>query len=607
MYRPFLISGFKTAKSIGMEAWLSPPDAFRVLENMIVNKGVLEKRLGFSLFAQMKHGAVAQTTTAITGIHTFLDKSMPCLLIMDSKGTAGHYTGRCNFYNPSVSPPTMTDISSNLPDTVIGTDGNEYRCYVSHTSVAANDRPITGANWADYWRATGNTGPAETWADTTDYTAPIFSGSPYDFFSFINWQGVGYMVNNVDQIHKYEGRGTAVVPFDIKIDADDPAANQINTCRFLFIKDDRIVLLDTVEFGDWRQNRCRYSPVLQTDFSAAGSGYVDAPTQERICAAGYVGRNIAVFTQGGDSGTLWLIKSTGNADIPLKWDRITTTELIRSPYSGVELKDGLAAVGATNIVFYDGFKIKDLDIPNLRDILDEFNDVFIRSVFGYRQRDARHLLFTFAEKDLSNMNRILDYNIDENNWTIHKSEQSFFVNCIGGSTGQKVPTGAEYAGVLATDLTLIDDMTLDARTIYGTPKPYTLIGCRNSRVYKWLDGEYDGTDDDNGKIAIRAESIDLNPFVKEGLKVSCEKIGFLVNNDSDASFFVSVHKSTTPAPYKSKEISCDGLGAKFWTWIYCDGEIGNFHNFNISHTAKGNTPKIHAFMPYFDSAGALDL
>ena len=595
MYQPFLISGFKTAKSIGMEAWLSPPDAFRVLENMIVNKGVLEKRLGFSLFAQMKHGAVAQTTTAITGIHTYLDKSMPCLLIMDGK--------RCNLYNPSVSPSTMTDISGNLVDTVIGSDTLEYRCLVSHVSAGATE-PGVGINYLTVWEATGETDPVQTWALATDYVAPadIFSGSSRDFFSFINWQGVGYMANNVDQIHKWEGRGNAVVPFDIKIDADDPAANQINTCRFLFIKDDRIVLLDTVEFGEWCQERCRYSPVLQTDFSAPGSGYVDAPTQERICAAGYVGKNIAVYTQGGDSGTLWLIKSTGNADIPFKWDRMTTTELVRSPYSGVELKDGLAAIGATNIVFYDGFKIKDLDVPNLRDILDEFDDVHIRSVFGYRQRDTRHLLFTFASPS-SSPDRILDYNINENNWTIHKSEQSFFINCIGGFTGQKVPIGVEFADVVATDLALIPDLRLDTRTVYGTPKPYTLIGCRNSRVYKWLDG----TDDADGEIAIKAESIDLNPFIKEGLKVACEKVGFLVDNAPSASFFVSVHKSTNPVAYKSKDISCAGSGAKFWTWIYCDGEIGNFHNLNISHKEKGNTPKIHAIMPYFEAAGALDL
>jgi len=546
MYRPYLIAGFKTAKSIDMEPWLSPPDAFPTLENMIVNKGVLEKRLGFSPFAQMKHGAVAQTTTPITGICSYIHNGMPCLLIMDN--------ARCNFYNSSVSPPTMTDISS-----------------------------VLGA-------------PVD-----------IFSGSSSDFFNFRNWQGVGYMVNNVDQIHKWEGRGNAVVPFNVQID-DDPLVNHINTCRFIFIKDDRMLLLDTVEKGDWCPRRCRYSPVLQIDFSAAGAGYVDAPAQQhRIVTAGMVGKNIAVYTQGGDTGILWLIKSSGNIDIPFKWDKITTTELVRSPYSGVEIKDGLAAVGVTNIVFYDGFKIKDLDIPKIRDILKEFNDVYIRSVFGYRQRDKRHLLLTFADSSSSSIDRILDYNIDENNWTIHKSAQSFFINCIGGFTGQKVPIGAEFAAVSAADLLLIPDLTLDARTVYGTPKPYTLIGCRNSRVYKWGDGEYDGTDDDQGKIAIKAASINLNPFVDKGLKVACEKIGFLVDNDSNASFLASLYKNTGTTAYKTKTISCDGSNDKFWSWIFCDGEIGKFHRVEITHTEKANTPKIHAIMPYFDSAGRLDL
>lgn len=543
-YQPFLISGFKTAKSIGLEPWLSPIDAFETLENMHVNKGVLEKRLGFSLFAQMKHGSTAQTATSITGIKTYLKNGMPSLLIMD--------TTRCNFYNPVDA--TMTDISSVLATPV-----------------------------------------------------DIFSGSASDFFHFCNWQGVGYMVNNVDQIHKWSGRGNAVVPFNIQINTTDDKTNHVDTCRFIFIKDDRMLLLEPTEFGDWLPQRLRYSPVLQTDFSASGAGYVDAPTQHRISAAGFVGKNIAVYMQGADEGSLWLIKSTGNADIPFKWDRVTETEICRAPYSGVEIKDGLAAIGATNIIFYDGFKIKDLDIPHLRDVLDEFNDAYIRSVFGYNQKEKRHLLFTFADSSSSAIDRILDYNVTENNWTIHKSEQSFFVNCIGGFTGQKVPTMSELDDVVSSDGALVSAITVDSRAVLGTPSPYTLIGCRNSRVYKWNDGEYDGTDDDNGKIEINALSSRWNPFNKQGRKVACEKMGFLVDNDSGASFLASIYKNTSSTAYKTKTISCDGSGDKFWAWIFCDGEIGNFHRLGISHTEKGNTPKIHAIMPYFAFAGRLDL
>lgn len=551
-YQPHLIADFKTAKSIGKEPWLSLPDAFETLENMHVNKAVLEKRLGFPLVAQMKHGTTAQTTSSITGIHAYLKNGMPQLLITDSKGSAGSYTGRCNFYNPV--DESMTDVSSDL---------------------------TTPAN--------------------------IFTGSPTDFMHFLNWRGVMYMVNNVDQIYQWEGRGNAVVPFNIQVN-DDTKTNHIDTCQFMFVIDDRMVLLGTVEFGDWYPNRLRYGGVLQTDFTVSGGGTDDAETQERICAAGMIGKTVYAYLQGPDGGSLWRIRRTGNSDIPLEWERLTKTEGSRSPYSGVEFKDGIVAVGLSNILFYDGFKVKYLDLPHGRDILTEFNDSYIRSVFGYsqRERDQRHLLFTFADADSSAVDRILDYNVNENNWTKHKSGQSFFVNCIGGFNNQKVPSMAELDDVVDEDGAAVSAITVDSRAILGTPQPVTLIGCRNSCVYQWNSGSYDGTDDDNGEIEINATSSRWNPYSKQGLKVACGKIGFLVDNDSSASFLASVYKNTGSTAYKTKTISCDGSGDKFWTYIFCDGEIGFFHRLKISHTERGNRPRIHAIMPYFAPAGRLD-
>lgn len=548
-YIPHLIAGFKTAKSIGMEPWLSPQDAFSTLENMHVNKGVLEKRKGFSPFATMKHGSTEQDDTAITGIHAYEKKGMPKLLIMD--------TTRCNLYD--AVNETMTDISSDL-----------------------------------------------------DTPADIFTGSASRFFSFVNWRGVAYFTNNKDQIHKYAGSGNAVVAHDIQINTTDPKDNHIDTCQFIFIIDDRMVLLGTTEFGDFYPQRLRYGGVLQTDFSKAGGGTDDAETQEIICAAGMIGKTVYAFFQGVNGGSLWRIRRTGNSDIPLEWDRITKTEGSRSPYSGIEFNDGLVAVGLSNILFYDGFKVKHLDLPHGRDILTEFNNAYIRSVFGHNQKEQsqRHLLFTFADADSSAIDRILDYNIMENNLTIHKSEQLFFINCIGGFNGQKVPVMTDVDIVVASAGAGADEIDIDSRSILGDPSPFTLIGCRNSQVYKWNDGEYDGTDNDDGKIAIEALSIPLNPFTKNGRKVACEKIGFLVDNDADASFLVSVYKNTRSTAYVTKTISCDSDDDdvdKFWVYIFCNGEIGDFHRLKISHTAKGNTPKIHAFKPYFEQAGRLDL
>ena len=543
-YRPFLIANFKTGKSIGLEPWISPEDAFPTLINMHVNKGVLEKRLGFAPFATMKHGSTTQTSTSITGIKTYLKKGLPTLLVMD--------TTRVNKYN--AVDGTMLDISSDL------------------------------------------TTPAD-----------IFTGSASDFFHFANWLGRGYMVNNVDQIYQWSGPGNAVVAFDVPFD-DGETENQIDTCRWIFIKDDRMLLLETTEKGTWIPNRCRFSPVLSTDFTAAGAGFVDAETQERISAAGFVGQDIAVFFQGPRGGSLWRIRTTGDSLVPFKWEKVSETEGCRSPYSGVEFSDGLACVGLDNILFYDGFrKIQNLELPNLRDILSEFNDAVIRSVSGYNQNEEKHLVFSFADSASSLLDRILDYNVLDNNWTIHKSEQSFFLNVFGGFNGQKVPTMLELDDVLTFDGDIVANMTADSRAVLGSPSPFTLIGGRNSQIYKWNTGAFDGTEDDSGKIAIEARTSRLNPFIDRGRQVALEKIDFYVDNDSSASFTAELFKNTSTSAYKSQTISADLSNDKDFVTLFADGEVGNFHRLKMSHTERSNRPRIHAMIWYMKAAERLNL
>jgi len=55
---------------------------------------------------------------------------------------------------------------------VVGTDGNDYYCILAHTAAVA-DKPITGANYATYWVATGGTGGGAVWVSGTVYAASI--------------------------------------------------------------------------------------------------------------------------------------------------------------------------------------------------------------------------------------------------------------------------------------------------------------------------------------------------------------------------------------------------------------------------------------------------
>ena len=76
---------------------------------------------------------------------------------------------------------TKMDVTSSE---VTGTDAKIYTCKLNHTS-AADNRPITGANYATYWELKGSTGGV--WVIDTTYKALIADGFPYpQIFVFTN-------------------------------------------------------------------------------------------------------------------------------------------------------------------------------------------------------------------------------------------------------------------------------------------------------------------------------------------------------------------------------------------------------------------------------------
>jgi hypothetical protein len=537
-YEPFLIAPFQTGKSIGMEPWLSPQDAFPTLQNARVNKGVLEKRLGYQLFATMKHGAVAQSTTSIMGIHLYLYDGLPQLLIFDTK--------RVNRYNPV--DDTMTDITG-------GSD--------------------------------------------------IFSGGNEDFFSFANWLGVGYMTNNTDQIYKYTGSGNVAV-FNITLSSSDDETNVVDTCRHIFIKNDRMLLLDVVEYGDWLPQRCRYSPVLSTDFSASGGGYVDAPTEERISSAGWVGNDLIVFFQGLYSGSIWKLRTTGDSDLPFRWEKVTTTNTSLAPYALVEFNDGVSVIGLNNILFYDGFKVQYLDLQKVRDIVDVIDTSKIRLSTAHNAIQDQRILYTYTASGSSAPDRVLDYNILEKSWSVYTTVDA---HCFGTFDDQAVPIWTDADDIYSSDGALMSAMTLDSREILNDPFPFTLMGTRTSKVYKFGVGNYDGTDDASGTIALDVRSSRWNPYIREGLQAYLKNAVFLVDNDASASFSVSFYRNSRSTADRTNTVSCDSDddGAdKFWVSTTAGGTVGNFHRIKISHDARNNRPRIHAILLFMRRGGELN-
>jgi hypothetical protein len=109
MYSPFLIANYTVGKSLERAPWLVPQDAFPVLVNGRVIKGVLEKRKGYTLLDST--GA----DLPIIGIFEARYQGLPRILVCDTK----------RVYSYNVTLNTLTDLS--LADTFTGTDADFFR------------------------------------------------------------------------------------------------------------------------------------------------------------------------------------------------------------------------------------------------------------------------------------------------------------------------------------------------------------------------------------------------------------------------------------------------------------------------------------------------
>lgn len=69
-YQPFAISNFRTGFDEATEPWLLPRDAFQVMRNCHLYRGVVEKIPGYTFFAQMSYRQTIQMTGVIDSANT---------------------------------------------------------------------------------------------------------------------------------------------------------------------------------------------------------------------------------------------------------------------------------------------------------------------------------------------------------------------------------------------------------------------------------------------------------------------------------------------------------------------------------------------------------
>ncbi|MFA5392699.1 MAG: DUF2341 domain-containing protein, partial [Candidatus Paceibacterota bacterium] len=96
---------------------------------------------------------------------------------------------------------------------IVGSDGKDYDCILSHTSTSA-DYPTTGANWTTYWQTSRSTGKGATWTDSASYYCSKHANRWSGLIRAPFYLGPGtkgqYMANE-NSIYVLEGKGSKYV------------------------------------------------------------------------------------------------------------------------------------------------------------------------------------------------------------------------------------------------------------------------------------------------------------------------------------------------------------------------------------------------------------
>lgn len=529
-YESFLISAFNTGLYSTTEPWKAPFDAFVMLENARVANGVLEKRLGTSQVAQMKHGT-SGVTNAITGLYFHKYPHNDWLVACDK--------ARVNVLD------------------------------------MANDVMLDCSGGSD-----------------------IFDASDYDFHWFWQKDNKTYMTNGYDGIY--------YIDFD-SFDPDSVTAAQalsmtldsgsMTSVGMMFGLVDRMIVLDIIEGGVHRPYRIRYSQALTRGLtpSFTDGNYLDFPTDDTPITGRQIGKYIYVWFE----KSLWAIRPSGDTTLPIRTEKLRGDLGSKSRNVCIPFEKGVMTIGHKHLIFFDGYETRYLNMPKLREILADYNWASLKYSWGHFDEITNRIYITLTTSGTS-ADRILEYDIEQKTFGLHKVA----ANCLATYNGAGVPTWDNADEYFASDGATLDEMPISGGYggVLGEQKWYMVYGGQDGYLYRLFTG---GTD--NGSVIdFTATTARLNPYSERGQRCALGRVAVLVDNDSSASFTLSLLKNTSTTAYKSQTISCDLAGDKGWVSMHAGGEIGNSHQLKFYNSASSNRPRIHAIWLEMEPAGHID-
>jgi len=373
---------------------------------------------------------------------------------------------------------------------------------------------------------------------------------------------------------------------------------KMNTVQQLYHLNDRLLAYNIVDDGQSKPFRLRYSQTLargNTPVFTAGN-FLDVPTDDSPVTGRRLGRNIYLW----HDKSLWLIRPTGDSDVPFTPDRIRNDLGSTSPKVCIPYDKGFLTVGHKDLIHFDGYETKKMNLPSLNNILKQFEWSALKYSWGTYDEPNQRLYITFAASGSTLPDRILEYDITGRKFALHKIPAHTMAMYNGAKIVTWDDADVAYTGV---DGATLDQMPISGATdVLGGEEWYPVYGGRDGFVYRMFTGKNDA----GVKYDFSALSARLNPFTKQGKRCALGRVAVLVDNDATASFTISLFKNTSSTAYKTQDFSCDGTGDKFWVSMHAGGEIGDFHQIKYGNNILNSSPVIHATWLEMEAAGGIN-
>jgi len=604
-YEPYPVYDLRAGKVTAKEPWLVPKDAFPVMLDCHLRRGVLEKRKGYTEFGQIVH---TNTTTeadtnpgnAVMGIWSYFQGNSTEMLAMDTERVNKYDAGvfkdltlnKIRFQHASKQnwQPIPTSVIKGATSEATGTvayvvvdTGTFGGSNANGTIVFANGTVSGTFQNGEELRNNANAAEIVGDADGAN-TDDEFTGDDADFFWFQNWKDIGYITNYKDQIQKYNGE--CLTRFNIDLDVELGPDNDVDTCLMIFVMKKHLILLRPKERGTEYYRRARWCVAL-TPTQWRDDDYCEADTEDFIIAADFIGSRLIVWFE----RSVWELVYTSDPDAPFRFEKISDTEGCYATFSIAAFSNELLAIGPTRMLSCDG---RDVDGINdkIPDLVLEFNQEKIGYCYSLVCEEMDHVYTTYASQASDLPDRLAVLNFEEANWATYRLN----AHCLGYWSVDDDLILDDIEDVLDTLDYSFDDKELMAGF------PITLMGCRDGYVYKLNDSGAD-----NGSaIAFEAQSGRWNPYGEGGQKASFGFIDFLVDVDDTISFDVDFYINQRTTSYLTKTITCEDTagsgGDKVWKRIHV-GQVADFHRIKISNDAIAQRPRIHAIVPWMKRSG----